>query len=189
MTTPRNPQQNYENATLLDAVLLEISTALKAKLTWLNNSYTAAQKLAKKAENKNFFYPAVYTGQNEYLGLLPDGHLGNYSFFRLIDPENIKFYPRNVNIITTNFDLIFWFNLAKVYPTDKGRNIENVKQDILKAFRDMYLTRSSVQLTEVYKEAKNIYDDYTINEETESFMEHPYGALMFRGSITYKELC
>ena len=191
MTTPRNPEQNFDNATMLDAVLLEISIKLRQNLSWLNNSYTAAQKLQKTGENgKLIYYPAVFVGGTEYLGLLPDSHLGNYSFFRMRDPEEIEFYARNVNKITATFDLIVWFDLRKVYPLEIGRNIEHVKSDLLKHFRSMTLTRGTIILEQIFKDAKNIYSDYTINEtEHGQFMMHPYGALMIRGKLIYKEDC
>jgi len=189
MTTPRNPSQNFDNATMLDTVLLEISIHFKAELSWLNNCYTAAQKMIKQEKNKDIYYPAVFTGNNQYLSLMPDSHLGNYSFFRMNDPETIEYYARNVNQITANFDMIFWFNLNKVFPTDTGRNLETLKMQILKEFRVMTLTRGTIILNEIYKEAKNIFDGYTIKESQEQFMMHPYGALMFRGNLIYKEDC
>lgn len=189
MTTPRNKEQNFDNATMLDAVLLEISIKLRANVPWLDNSYTAAQKLQKTEEKKKIIFPAVFTGGEEYLNLYPDSHLGNYSFFNMQDPEDIEFYARNVNKVTANFDLIIWFDLKKAYPTDTGRNIEHIKSDILKAFRSMVLTRGSVQLEQIYKDAKNIFSLYTIDESKEHFMLHPYGAIMIRGKLIYKENC
>jgi hypothetical protein len=189
MITPRNPQQDFTNATMLDAVLLEISIELKKKLTWLDSCYTAAQKLQNTQDSKKINYPAVFTGGTEYLNLLPDGHLGNYSFFRMNDPEEIEYYARNVNKITAEFDLIIWFNLKKVYPIDTGRNIEHVKSEVLKAFREITITRGTYQLEQIYKDAKNIFSTYSIDETQEQFMMHPYGALMIRGKLIYKEDC
>lgn len=188
-TAPRNPEQNLDNATMLDTVLLEINIDLNKNLAWLNNCYGAAQKLVKTQENKKITYPSVFTGGTEYLSLYPDGHLGNYSFFNMRDPEEIEFYARNVNKITASFDLILWFDLRKVFPTDTGRNIEHVKLQVLKVFRDMRLTRGSIKLEQIYKDAKNIFSPYSIDETHEQFLMHPYGALMIRGKLIYKEEC
>jgi len=194
--TPRNRDQNHDNATMLDAVLLELSINLKAKLTelnndvvWLNNCYTAAEKMAKTIDNKTIYYPAVYVGKGEYLNLMPDGHLGSYSFFRIHDPEEVEFYARNVNKITAKFDLIIWFNLEKLFPGDTGRNVEHVKERFLKAFRQILTTKGTYIIDEIYKDAKNIFSSYTIQDKDEKFMTQPYGALMIRGKVIYKENC
>lgn len=188
----RNPQQNFDNATMLDAVMLELSIALKEKLSWLKNCYTIAHKLVKEQNKKKIYYPGVFVGgekSNKYLDLRPDGGLENYSFFRVNDPEDIQYYARNVNKITVNFDLIIWFNLKKVYPNDTGRNIENVKYEVLKAFRQIVITRGSYILNRVYRESDNIFRGYTMDESKEQYMMHPYGALMINGNLIYKENC
>ena len=168
---------------LLDWVLLEFQTKLSSSLSWLDHAFGKAQKFQKDG----LTYPAVYIGANDYLNVLPDSHIGCYSFFDIDDGQKINHMPSRVQDYEVTGALIFWFDLRDIYPTDSNlRTIENVKSDIIDAINTSRLTRCQFELLNVYEEASNVFRNYTHKEIKTQFRMYPYSALKFTFRIKYK---
>ncbi len=187
MRTPQIP--TLADATLIDKAFLEIQTSLVAKLDWLDHAFGKAQRLKKMTDGKVVIYPGVYVGQEEYLNVFPDEHIGNFTFFDMEDGEDLDHKGRgNINF-TASFGLIVWFDYRKVYPNDwQQRTIENVKAEVIDALKRTLTRQSSITLTRTWERSENIYKGYTNKEVRQQFLMRPYGGFKIEGDITFKEL-
>lgn len=168
---------------LLDVALAEINGKLTAALTWLDYAFGKAYAL----DGENRVIPAIYTGATtEYLKLLPDAHIGNFSFFDVEDGEQSEWTGRNYDLFTTSVSLIFWFDFRDIYPNDhKTRTTENVKAAIYRTLKEMQLTKSSISFTRIYEKKDEVFRGYEMPDS--KFYMRPYGQLRFEGEIMYKE--
>lgn len=188
ISTPTIP--TLANPVLLDYVLAEINGNLASELTWLDSTFGKVQRLVKDEQGRAQYYPAVYTGAQEYLNLLPDGHIGNYCFWDIEDGQELEYIDRNYSDYTAKFGLVFWFDFRKVYGSGwMEYSIENVKADVLEALRAKSLRLSSITLTKFYEQAENIYKGYNHNEIEHQFLMRPFGGFRLEGKINFKEQC
>lgn len=177
---------------LLDLAIGEMQVILKDNLSWLDYSFGAAQKLIKIENGTTKYFPAIPWTNRKYENMLPDSRFGNYSFFKIDDPEKVlDFKLLQYNRIAVDFSLIFWFNLDTITNLDQYRRIEDVKSEIL-----AMLSRKTIikhgrlsNISNIYKEAKNIYRGYDISEVNSQFLMQPYAGLRFEGELIIKESC
>lgn len=179
----------------LDNILKEISAHLESKLPWLDVSFGKAERIVKKIGGRECFIPAIYKGRdsfikNEYLGLLPDARLGNFSFFWFPDPQRVEGEGRSQTTINAPFSLIFWFDLRRVFETETNRNKEGIKAQILDVLnRDLFLSQGHVRIEKTYELVENIYKEFTVSEIENQFLMHPYAGFRFDGTLTYTTPC
>jgi len=186
MRSPIVPQQ--EVPVMTDLCLSYIQEALR-ELSWLDYAFGKVQKLVKTKNGASYFYPAVYQGNNEYVSLLPDSGLGNFSFFVVDDPQTVEFFPHVRNRIKLPVSLIVWYDVTKVNPLSEDRNTERVKAELLRLLTDMTLKYGSFSITNIYEKAENIYKDFSLKEVDNQFMMHPYAGIRFQGEVIYNESC
>lgn len=187
------------NAIMVDAVFSQMATALKANLTWLNAAYGRAQRLTSVVEGKKYVTPAVYTGSiagqgnNDYIPVLPDSNIGNFSFFLMDDPEQLDWEPYRQMGTTTPFSLIVWFDLRRVFNSATNRNTEKLKAQILYVLNGRtsgwHLNGGHITINKVWERAENIYKGFTLDEIDNQFLMHPYGGFRFDGTITIDTPC
>ena len=145
---------------LIDKALKGIQDHLTAKLSWLNYAFGKSEK---QIDSDGNVYPAIYQGFNNYINMLPDSHLGNYCFFEVEDGQDItrlSDYTVNDNKYQADFNLIFWFDFREVYEDHERKTIENVKEDVLAALIAANLYGVSLEVTQIYDRAENIYQGY-----------------------------
>lgn len=182
--------QNLSNPKLIDLALLDIQTGLVKCLGWLDYAFGKSEK---QIDANGVVYPAIYQGDNEYLNLLPDSHLGNYCFFDIEDGQDIV--ERGLGSTssyqyTANFSLICWFDFREVYPNDyEYKTVENVKADVLSALMELHPLFSSIKPGRFYDRAENIYRGYTHQEINRNFTKRPYGGFKLDGVLTYRQGC
>lgn len=173
----------------IDIAFEELQTALMAGLSWLTIAYGKAQKYVRDdGAGRPVYYPAVYAGKKDYLGVFPDEHLGNYSFFDVQDGETVEYYKGG----RAKVGLVFFFDFAEVYPLDwESRSIENVKNDVYTVIDDASLKYSRHQILAYYEQTENIFKGYTHREIDNLFRMRPFG--MFRVEMDFnfyiKPLC
>lgn len=178
-----------KNPELLDKVIGEIQVGLKDNLSWLDYSFGRAQRLVKEIKRKKYYIPGVYSGKNDYLEVAPDAGIGNFSFFKIDDPQVMDWDPKVRGRIEANFSLIFWFDLRKIKGT-QGMNTEMVKAEILKVLNGgFHLKNGRISISQIFEEAENIYRDYSINEVDNQFLMRPYAGFRFKGVLTINESC
>lgn len=166
----------------MGVVVVQIQDILKTELPWLDYSFGGCQKLINKDSKK--FYPAVHIGHGKYVSVFPDMTLGNFSFMSFEDPQTIDHSLRPHMKVTQKFSLIFWFNMDKVFGKQKDRSMEEIKLEILTVINTkMFLDMGRITMSEIKKDAKNIYAGYDIDEVASQFLMQPFGGLRFEGTI------
>ena len=173
-----------ENPAFMDEVVVQIQDILKANISWLNYSFGRSQTLIDKDTKK--VYPAVHIGYEKYINVFPDQELGNYSFLIFQDPQTIDSKMKPYIKVSQKFSIVFWFDLGKIFVDQKDRSLETVKLQILKVLNTkMLLNKGSIKMSEIKKDAKNIYKEYSVNELESQFLMHPYAGLRFDGVMDY----
>lgn len=187
-----------ENAVMIDRVIGEIQQGLVNGLPWLDAAFGRAQKLVKTIDGKRYITPNVYCGglqgkgKNDYMEVSPDSHIGNFSFFAVNDPQIINTFPGQPAEIKASFSLIFWFDLRTIFGSDTSRNTELIKAQILKILNgrtEWHLQGGRILINKSYEQAQNIYSGYTLDENDNQFLMHPYGGFRFDGILEYTEYC
>lgn len=186
------------NAVMLDRVIGEIQKGLIEGLPWLDAAFGRSQKLVKTIDGKRYVTPNVYCGglegkgKNDYLEVSPDSNIGNFSFFVIHDPETIATFPGQPAEIKAPFSLIFWFDLRTIYGSDTNRNTELIKAQILKILNGRtpwHLSGGRILINKSYERAENIYNGFTLDENFNQYMMHPYGGLRLDGVLEFTEYC
>lgn len=126
----------------LDGILAEISATLEKNLPWLDIAFGKAERVSEVIEGKVHRFPAIYKGKtgiakNEYLSLVPNDRIGNFSFFYTHDPQRVEWTPRSESTIRLPFSLIFWFDLRKVYEYEFGDFGVDFNEDFENSRREM----------------------------------------------------
>ena len=169
-----------ENPVLWDKFLGPIQTTLFSKLAWLDHSFGKIQKLVTPTKNSTFYYPAVHLGWGDYLSVLPDQKLGNFSFFEISDPQE---YDRSKGTISAKFALVFWFDLDKIFNNSEDRNLEAIKSQILDILKHTNSPGGRMTINRIFERAENIYSGFSLKEIETQFLMQPFGGLRFEGDL------
>lgn len=179
-----------ENPVMIDRALAYIQDSLISNIGWLNHAFGRAQKLVTKREHIQYYYPAVYIGDNEYINVLPGQELGNRTFFQVDDPHDIEYIPRMYNLIKSPVSLICWYDLTDIYQSTKERNTEDVKRQLLRVFANMIMPNGTrMELAKIYEQPENIFKCYSLREIDTQYLMNPYAGLRIEGYLTYREEC
>lgn len=175
---------------MIDQALQELQTVLTTGLSWLTSAYGRAYKLERNDNGRRVAYPGVPGLGTEFVDVRPDEHLGNYSFFDIPDDQDIEDLRGQQSRLTTEFGLVFFFDLRTVYGSDwETRTNENVKADVLQVLRTASTPTAAFRLTRLTDRAENVYRGYTLEEAKEQFTARPYGIFRISGEIKYYESC
>ena len=195
-----------ENPVLLDKVIQDIQDNLVEKLKWLNYAFGKAYKLVEhNNDGSKFIYPAAYIGNSEYISLLPNDNLGNFSWFDLYDPQEVIKVVQSLPQFTFNGALVFWFNLDSIFADSNAMYTEEIKDEIIRVLTSPGLIKNQGKLVikNVYERFENIYKGYALekiyNNYTykgdgiqsidKQFFMHPYAGLRFEFEMITRELC
>lgn len=179
-----------KNPVMIDRVLACIQDALINNIGWLDNAFGRVQRLVTKREHRDYYYPGIYIGNNEYLNVLPGQGLGNRTFFIIDDPHTIEYNPRRYNTIRSPFSLVLWYDLTTILQDGNERNTEEIKRQFLRVFRNAVLPGGArIELARMYETAENIFKGYSLKEIDTQFLMHPFGGLRIEGTLIYREEC
>ena len=125
---PTNPTQpTLTDPKGVDTVFEDIRPTLEAQVSWLQTAYGRCLSVEEEGET----YPAVYVGDQDYLKLLPDGHLGSHSFFRVSGRESVK-HEGDFKSGAVEVMLVVWINFEEAFPGDyQTKTIANAVDDVL----------------------------------------------------------
>ena len=187
----------YEDPAFADIQIQAIMKSLEENLDWLDVAFGRAERITRMAGNKKIKIPAVYLGsdkdkfKNEYLELAPDSRIGNFSFFYMLEPETLRLQPYQQGYIHAPFALIFWFDLRKVWESVNTRNLEFVKQQIVKCLnrQTRFTNHGRLELTRIYNTPEQIYREFTLDEIDNQFLMHPFAGFRFEGVLVFEEPC
>lgn len=179
---------------LLGNLFGRINTHLKTQLLWLDRAYGKAERLTAIQDGAQIVYPGVYantTSGIEYTNLLPDGHIGEYSFWVVEDGWNLDEWNQiSKNKYNITASLIFWYNLKNVYPlTWKANDNQNVIREVFTALASMGEQWIRINPVRIWEETPNIYRGFTHQEILNQFRMRPYGGFRIEMSIQYIEPC
>lgn len=182
------------NPTMVDAVIKDLADGLKENIGWLDSSFGKAERVTRVVNNKTFRAPAVYSRaqqrENDYLELLPDSKIGNFSFFYVMDPEEVVWREHARCRLKVPIALIFWFDLRKIYNSLTDRDTEALKKQIIDVINgEIRMKHGSITITRIYNRAENIYREFTIDEIDNQFLMHPYSGFRFEGYLYYEMPC
>lgn len=195
-----------ENPVLLDKVLQDLQKALMIRLKWLNYAFGRAYKLVEhETDGGKFVYPATYNGNAEYVSLLPNDNLGNFSWFDIYDPQKITRTVQSLPQYSFSGAIIFWYDLRTIYQDELVLYTEEVKDEIIRTLTTpgLITTTGRLEITDVYECFENIYKGYSIEkiynnyvyngENIQSldkqFFMFPYAGLRIEFTLTTRELC
>lgn len=175
---------------LFDIVIVELQDILKAKLSWLNYSFGRCQRLVKKKDKAQYFYPGVHIKNAEYISVFPDTEYGNFSYWVIEDPQTIVSDGPQLHQMKTKFSVVFWMNLDKIFLGTTERNTEAIKYQIINLLvKDTFLKTGRITVTNVFEQAENIYKGYSIKELESQFLMHPYYGLRLEGEMIKRDIC
>lgn len=173
----------------LDVVLTSINSILMSNLTWL----TSFGRVLKVKDKDGNVKPLIYSGETngkEYISMLPDSHLNNYSFWDIEDGEGIDWIQGVNSKNEVNFGLVFFFDFRDLYTSDyTQRSIENVKHDVIEVLRTKSIPNATISIEKVYHEANNIYKGYSHKEIQNQFLMRPYGSFKIEGVLRFWKSC
>lgn len=195
-----------EQPVLLDKVIQDMQTALKEKLPWLDYAFGKAYKLVEhRLDGEKYIYPAAYTGNSEYVSLVPNDNFGNFCWFDIYDPQDITQVVQSTPQFTFSGAIVFWYNLNTIYTDSDFIYTEEVKDEIIRVVTTPGIIKQTGRLTidKVYERFENIYRGYSIekiyNNYTykgegiqdldKQFFMHPYAGLRLEFTLTTRELC
>lgn len=195
-----------EEPVLLDKVLQDLQKSLMEKLPWLNHAFGRAYRLVEhRPDGNKFVYPAVYNGNAEYVSMLPNDNLGNFSWFDIYDPQEITQITQSAPQYTFKGALVFWYNLESIYADGTVLHTEEIKDEVLRLLTTpgIITYTGRIEISRVYERFENLYQGFSIekiyNQYTyqgegiqdidKQFFMYPYAGLRVEFTITTRELC
>ena len=191
---------------LLDKVLQDLQKSLMEKLPWLNHAFGRAYRLVEhRPDGNKSVYPAVYNGNAEYVSMLPNDNLGNFSWFDIYDPQEITQITQSAPQYTFKGALVFWYNLKSIYADGTVLHTEEIKDEVLRLLTTpgIITYTGRIEISRVYERFENLYQGFSIekiyNQYTyqgegiqdidKQFFMYPYAGLRIEFTITTRELC
>ena len=195
-----------KNPVLLDKILQDMQKSLMDKLKWLDYAFGRAYKLVEhRPDGDKFVYPAAYNGNGEYISLLPNDNLGNFSWFDIYDPQTITQVVQSMPQYTFNGAIVFWYNLDTIFESSETMNTEEIKDEIIRFLTTpgIITTTGKLVINNIYERFENIYRGYSIEKiynnytyqgsDIQSidklFFMYPYAGIRIEFSLTTRELC
>lgn len=191
---------------LLDKAIQDMQKALTENLSWLDCAFGRASRHIEYTESgRKLVYPVAYTGEGEYLSLLPNDNIGNFSWFDIYDPQEIAFSIPSRPQITLEGALVFWYDLSSIYEDDAFLHTEEIKDEILRLItKPGFLKgRNRISVTKIYEKPESVYKGYSIEKLYDEdgtlgadlrfldkqFFSYPYAGLRIEFTLTIQELC
>lgn len=181
-----------DNPVLLDKVLQDIQKALKEKLSWLDYAFGKAYKLVENGpDGIGSVYPACYNGNGEYVSLLPNDNLGNFSWFDIYDPQEITQVTPSLPQYTYRGAIVFWYDLSSIYADASVLYTEEIKEELIKLLTTPGITGTPgrLEITGVHERLENIYRDYSIQNTDRQFLMYPYAGIRLEFTLKTRGLC
>lgn len=181
----KQPSRPY----LFDRAIQGLQDAL-GELSWLNHIFGRSERLVKMQDGRRTYTPNVYIGRDNYVSLLPDNvKLGNYCFFVLEEPQTVSVPMGTMNRVKAPFSLVVWVDMRRVGANKDDRNVEYLKEQLLKTVRRAWLRHGAVTVERIYERAENVFVGYSLDEVDNQYLMSPYAGFRLTGEITIDEEC
>lgn len=177
------------NPVMFDRVIQDLQQSLAKELPWLNHSFGRAERLVKTQDGRRVYTPNLYIGHNEYVQLLPDQGLGNFSFFVMEEPEQVMGDNHPLLQMKAPFSLIVWVDMRTVDQRDE-RNTEDIKVKILATINEFApLKTGHAHINKIYTRAENVFNGFSLDEVSNQYMMAPFCAWRFYGEMQVRDMC
>ena len=195
-----------DNPVLLDKILQDMQKSLMDRLKWLNYAFGRAHKLVEhRSDGNKFIYPAIYSGNGEYVSFLPNDNFGNFSWFDIYDPQKITQVVQSLPQYTFSGAIIFWYDLSSIYEDETVMHTEEIKDEIIRVLTTpgLITTTGRLVINEICERFENIYKGYSIEkiynnynykgegmqDIDKQFFMYPYAGIRIEFTLITRELC
>lgn len=174
---------------LIDRIISFLQDELISGIGWLDHAFGKAQRLVTLRDQREYYYPGVYAGGNEYLNVLPGQGLGNRAFFIVNDPSTLETRQRFLTL-KSPVALVCWYDLSRIYPEGAERSTEAVKWQILSLLSGItFPTGMWMSVGRIYEQSENIFKEFSIREIDSQYLMQPFAGIRFELELTYREEC
>lgn len=198
-----NPQPvSLAGSKLLAPILDAFNTQLLSGLSWLDNAYNRAEKLATEKNGRRTYFPAVFVGRDfganpvrrqeyqDYLSMMPDEKIASYCWWDFPNGEQLNSDDGVFFFLEADFGLVFVVDLQKVYPdptTPGHRGTEEIKAAILGQFATPP-AGLAVSLSDVQDRVENVYRGYSWETIDPIAWMDPYYLVRINGTLKTKAI-
>jgi len=170
-----NPvKQTITDPKSLDLRVGILNQRLEAGVSWLDSCYGIAEKSEDNIDGRRVVRPMIYVGEanREYLNMLPDSHLGNYSWIDVVDGYEIEWGLGQRYRMRAMCGLVVWYNSETAFVDPANRTNRHGIDDVLGVLNGA----AGVNVVRVSESGENIYRGYTIGEAEREALTRPYMA-------------
>lgn len=158
---------------LIDKFIQELQTKLLDNFSWLDyafgRSYTVEEDGAR--------FPAAYNGNGEYISLLPNDNIGNFSWFDIYDPQDILAVVYGKPNVSFSGALTLWYNLKDINADADVLYAEEVKNEIASFLtRPGLMSFGHLKPLRIYERPESLYKQYISSIKNELVI-YPYATI------------
>jgi hypothetical protein len=183
----------------LDKVIQSIQQEFAAGLTWLEKSFGRAWEFKEvdPATERIIRVPKCYSGEGEYINVLPNDFLKAQSFITVRNEETWPSYSRATgNSKSRTLSAIFWVNLNEIDPTKDYIFTEVLKKDVEKILKaNAYVASIDKYFDERVEDVFDGYISqaesgrYSVDDTKTQYLMYPYSGFRFDFTVAYTEDC
>lgn len=157
---------------LIDLFLTEFNAKIVTLLPWLDNPLGQIQEISRHLDSRYVKVPAMHTDSGEYIDVLPDDKLTNYSWWQF---SPIELSGKNRAKVKVPAKLNMFLNLKQIYPTElNARKAQNVIYEIEQIINKINLKYSALRITKISTDKNTTYHGFNIDQVDDKYFMHPY---------------
>ena len=170
-----------DNPKMADAAFGELQIELKKHLSFLTVCYGVVKTIEREGQK----LPVVYSGDNEYITVMPGGSVSGYSFFDIAPKQDFARWLKNsAPVVKYNFGLVVWYNLSSIPDSDKEKIKAEISQTL---WQKVILRHSTYKISSMSDDAQEIFSKFYAQGMNNKYLLHPYGAVRFNGELYFSE--
>lgn len=176
-----------EKPVLLDKIIQGINFKLSSNLSWLNHTFGRVYKSIEEDDEHNLCHmPVVYNGNGEYLSVMPNDEIGNFSWFDIYDPQYLDTTVIGKPMYEVDGAIVFWVNISTIYNDGTVLHTEEIKNEIINALLTPGLIKLNIR--GMFENISNVYKGFNGAMRTE-YLLYPYYCLRIEFNTKSQELC
>jgi hypothetical protein len=169
---------------LIDRHLKKIAESLGA-LSWMDRNFVRAYR--HRFRKDGTVQPFVYVGNDEYLPVMPDDELGNYSFVYVEEGDQIS-DQGDFDMITSQIRIICFWNFESIFQNEDRSNLMTVVKMIKDQLHTTRFLYARMELTSTFLEVDSIFQGFTASMIDDSKLSFPFGACRIDAELKYLDV-